>query len=446
MMNRIATSADPFINILSSKSLTFKQLQADYLLVYTLAAGILSLLTSAKVLTVRYNDYLVGNNLQGPYRYAILHSYNLQRPTIEALYLCAHLSTLCLGTVISSLSDVSIFRGMAHSLYNTNFESWLLQEHHDNDLDTDSLKHLLRNAFVCATSSAVAAGIVAQLSAQFLGYAAPFDLAVGVYLMMIMLTMWRWKENYGDRGARVISSFVSAFDVLRTDARVVLVGLVTSFFEATIYIFSIEWTPSIQNAKVWTISDSLPLGFMFSAFMTFNMMGAFTFKALSKRYNVHTYLLAIIMVAMIAVAIVAMFSNIQSLVIFGIFLFEYCVGIYEPSISLLRNQYLPDSVRSTLMNYFRVPRFVFMFAIIIWHFPLSVIFTLCVLMLVLAGVSLLILRNMKQREENQRESERMVLLPVAPSMNVKTTLLPTSNRMTNGINYKHISTQGANAE
>ncbi|CAF1223798.1 unnamed protein product [Adineta ricciae] len=425
-MNRIAYSTDPFINILSSKSLTFKQLQADYLLVYTLAA--------------------VGNNLQGPYRYAILHSYNLQRSTIEGLYLCAHLSTLCLGTVISSLSDVSIFRGMAHSLYNTNFESWLLQEHHDNDLDTDSLKHLLRNAFVCATSSAVAAGIVAQLSAKFLGYAAPFDLAVGVYLMMIALTMWRWKENYGDRGARVISSFVSAFDVLRTDARVVLVGLVTSFFEATIYIFSIEWTPSIQNAKVWTISDSLPLGFMFSAFMTFNMMGAFTFKALSKRYNVHTYLLAIIMVAMIAVAIVAMFSNIQSLVIFGIFLFEYCVGIYEPSISLLRNQYLPDSVRSTLMNYFRVPRFIFMFSIIIWHFPLSVIFTLCVLMLLLAGVSLLILRNMKQREENQRESERMVLLPIAPSMNVKTTLLPASNRMTNGINYKHISIQGANPE
>ena len=54
--------------------------------------------------------------------------------------------------------------------------------------------------------------------------------------------------------------------------------------------------------------------------------------------------------------------------------------------------------------------------------------------------------SMKQREENQRESERMVLLPVAPSMNVKTTLLSTSNWMANGVNFKNISTQGANAE
>ena len=51
------------------------------------------------------------------------------------------------------------------------------------------------------------------------------------------------------------------------DPRVLLVGLITSLFEATIYIYSLEWTPALEDAKLWTISDSLPLGFMFSSFM-----------------------------------------------------------------------------------------------------------------------------------------------------------------------------------
>ena len=46
------------------------------------------------------------------------------------------------------------------------------------------------------------------------------------------------------------------------DSRVLLVGLITSLFEATIYIYSLEWTPALEDAKLWTISDSLPLSFM----------------------------------------------------------------------------------------------------------------------------------------------------------------------------------------
>ncbi|UJR16388.1 hypothetical protein I4U23_003291 [Adineta vaga] len=433
-----------------SNPFVFKELQTNYLLVYTLAA--------------------VGNNLQGPYRYALLHSYNLQRSTIESIYLCAHLSTLCLGTVISSLSDTfgrrfacilsslfyvihclslnfnilsiliigSIFRGMAHSLYNTNFEAWILQEHHKHGLDTESLKHLLRNAFVCATLAAVTSGIIAQFTAESLGYAAPFDIAIGVYIVMILFTLWMWTENYGDREAKPMTSFITAFNILRDEPRVVLVGLITGLFEATIYIYSIEWTPALEAAKVWAISDPLPLGFMFSGFMTFNMMGAFAFKELSKRYDVHSYMLVIIMLGVVAVSMTAMFSNVQSLVLFGIFLFEFCVGVYEPSISLLRSQYLPDSVRATLMNYFRIPRFVFMFSIIIWHFSLSIIFMFCVLMLVLSGVCLIILRSMREREEETDQRERMVLLSTSPSVGIKLKL-PQMRGLWNGIDHRSVS-------
>ncbi|UJR16387.1 hypothetical protein I4U23_003290 [Adineta vaga] len=263
----------------SSTSPVFQQLQAVYLIAYGLAAA--------------------GNNIQASYRYALLSSYNIQRSTIESIYLCAHLSTLCLGTVASSLSD---------KLISTFYRSSLLE----HGLDTESLKHLLRNAFVCATLAAVTSGIIAQFTAESLGYAAPFDIAIGVYIVMILFTLWMWTENYGDREAKPMTSFITAFNILRDEPRVVLVGLITGLFEATIYIYSIEWTPALEAAKVWAISDPLPLGFMFSGFMTFNMMGAFAFKELSKRYDVHYYLPVVILLAAVALSIPVILPNVSS--------------------------------------------------------------------------------------------------------------------------------------
>ncbi|CAF1583906.1 unnamed protein product, partial [Adineta steineri] len=80
-------------SITSSNSLVFKQLQFNYLIGYALAAGIYILLSYS------------GNHLQSSYRYAIFDSYGLRRTTIERIFLCAHISTLTLGTLISSLSD-----------------------------------------------------------------------------------------------------------------------------------------------------------------------------------------------------------------------------------------------------------------------------------------------------------------------------------------------------
>ena len=47
-------------------------------------------------------------------------------------------------------------------------------------------------------------------------YRAPFEVAIGVYLVMIVFVLWKWKENYGDREAKATASFVSAVKVLRT--------------------------------------------------------------------------------------------------------------------------------------------------------------------------------------------------------------------------------------
>lgn len=53
----------------------------------------------------------------------------------------------------------------------------------------------------------------------------------------------------------------------RVDLRVILLGMVTALFDATIYIFVIEWTPALQQADRWVIYEPLPLGLIFSCYM-----------------------------------------------------------------------------------------------------------------------------------------------------------------------------------
>ncbi|CAF1444320.1 unnamed protein product [Adineta steineri] len=419
------------LSLTSSSSSVFKQLQFNYLIGYALAA--------------------TGNCLQSSYRYAIFDSYDLRRTTIERIFLCAHISTLTLGTLTSSLSDkygrrtacilsaifyiisclslnmkvVWIFfvgsaaRGIAHSLYNTNFEAWLIHDHHNSGLSTDLLKEILRNSFVLSSIVAIGTGFVSELSAELLGYVAPFDIAIGIYLIMIIFILIQWRENYGDKEASSTTSFIHSIEILRNDPRILLVGLITSLFEVTIYIYAMEWTPALERASIWIIHEPLPLGIIYSSFMFFNMIGTIVFKPLSQRFRVQSFMLVIFLLTALSYCMLVIVPDVQPVVLGSFCLYEFCVGIYLPSISLLRSQYLPDSVRATLMNYFRIPRVVLMVIIIVWDLPLALIFTFCSIMSIMAFVCLLILRSMKPPEEYFEPSETVVLLPPTPSYDLK---------------------------
>jgi hypothetical protein len=98
---------------------------------------------------------------------------------------------------------------------------------------------------------------------------------------MMIFIVCTWPENYGNKQTSSMVSFATAFHVLRKgrrrswcarknsdlfvlDIRIILLGLGTSFFEATSYIYGIEWTPALQAAKEMVIYDPIPLGFCFA--------------------------------------------------------------------------------------------------------------------------------------------------------------------------------------
>ena len=72
----------------------------------------------------------------------------------------------------------------------------------------------------------------------------------------------------------------------------------------------------------------------------------------------------------------------------GFLVFEAMVGIFWPSMMKMRSQYVPEEVRSTVMNFFRIPLNLFV-CIILYNvamFPLSAMFAMCTLFLVLAAI------------------------------------------------------------
>ena len=64
-------------------------------------------------------------------------------------------------------------------------------------------------------------------------------------------------------------------------------------------------------------------------------------------------------------------------------LFEGCVGVFWPSMMALRARFVPEELRSTIINIFRIPLNLFVCLILyeVSSFPLSVMFGLCVVFL-----------------------------------------------------------------
>ncbi|CAF1200156.1 unnamed protein product [Rotaria sp. Silwood1] len=182
---------------------------------------------------------IVGDSLQGSYRYALYDSYQISRSTIELLYVISYGSSLFIGTFAASLADRygrrwacflsasfyilqcfllnfstiwilvigNIFWGIANAFYHTGFEAWLIQEH---------------------------------------------------------------------RGVHV---------------RIVLLGLSSALFDASLHMFIIEWTPILQRARSVTGQTSLPLGFIFAVYRSFDMIGSFMFGPMAKHIQVQSYMI-----------------------------------------------------------------------------------------------------------------------------------------------------------
>jgi MFS family permease len=399
------------------KNSEFKRFRNNYLLVYSLM--------------------MAGDWLQGPYVYALYQHYGFGRGDIGRLFIAGFGSSMIFGTIVGSLADKTgrkkaaltyvasyvfgcftkhfnnfnilfvgrIFCGVATSLLFSAFESWLVAEHFKHGYDGDwlgntfSIAVFLGNGLVAILAGLLGHGLVETLS---LGPVAPFDAAAVVLLIGGAVVISSWSENFGDATDRssLPEQLRKASSAIAADPKIALLGAMQSLFEGSMYTFVFLWTPALSPN-----GEHLPHGMIFSCFMGSSMVGSALAGRVLGRLKPEKYMQWVFMVSAAALFVPVLYhrttneetdslnkdapgittNGIVQLLAFC--LFEVCVGVFWPSMMSMRAQYVPEEMRSTIINLFRVPLNLFVCVVLynVSKFPLSYMFGMCALFLVVCA-------------------------------------------------------------
>ncbi|CAK0784454.1 hypothetical protein CVIRNUC_007658 [Coccomyxa viridis] len=389
-----------------------------------------------------YALMMAGDWLQGPYVYALYQYYGFDRGQIGRLFIGGFASSMVFGTLVGSLADKHgrkkaallyvltytsgcvtkhfndfnvlfvgrIFSGVATSLLYSAFESWLVAEHKKRGYDEDWLGGTFSQAvFVGNGLMAILSGFLAHTLVELLslGPVAPFDAAHAVLLLGGLLVLATWTENTGDDNHEqkgLWHQLSTAVRAIQKDRKIALLGAIQSLFEASMYTFVFLWTPALSPN-----GEKVAHGMVFACFMMSCMAGSTLAGRLlsdSARHSVSHYMKNVHGLAALALAVPVFFHwNMQSededrmpawastgldwrgriqLVAFCIF--ELLVGIFWPSMMKLRSQYVPEGIRATTLNLFRVPLNLFVCLVLynVGSVPLSAMFGMCSLFLLTA--------------------------------------------------------------
>lgn len=389
----------------------FSKFQSLYLTVYLLA--------------------MFGDWLQGPHVYALYESYNMSKHQIEMLFITGFGSSLIFGTLVGSFADkfgrrfncilygvlysigcmtkhfnnfhILMFgrflAGISTSILYSAFESWLVYEHKSRGFDENSLGNLFANAYFGNSVVAILAGVIAQFVANSFGYVAPFDTSLLFLILMTIFILLNWSENFGDADGDLKTSFIEAWNTIKTDRKVLMLGLTQSLFEGSMYVFVLEWTPALTlNVKSKTDSSNPPIphGFIFSAYMIAVMIGSNIFKILKKLQNCEEFMIPVLFISAFTLATPILFEGNQVLIFIGFVVFEVCVGIFWPAMGTLRSRLVPEAARSTIMNFFRIPLNGIVVIILSQDIELTLIFKFCVFFLLLSSLAMLYLKKLCQ--------------------------------------------------
>jgi sugar phosphate permease len=140
-----------------------------------------------------------------------------------------------------------------------------------------------------------------------------------------------------------------------------------ALFEGAMYTFVFLWTPSLSKGNI-----ELPHGHIFANFMVSCMVGSalantFMSSEIKPEYYMQ-FVFALSSICML-LATATIYSDLSPEVSISVAftcfcLFEIAVGVFWPSMMEMRSQYVPEEVRSTVMNIFRMPLNVFVCSIL----------------------------------------------------------------------------------
>ncbi|SAL96083.1 hypothetical protein [Absidia glauca] len=401
----------------------FKAFQWSYLVVY---------------LTVMGADWL-----QGPYLYKLYTTYGLAFEQIALLFLTGFLSGAFAGTALGSMADswgrrkvcllfcvttiaalclrlmeiypiliVShILSGASTALMYSVFESWYVSEHTSRGYPADWRSRTFATSTFLNGLVAIIAGLVANQLVDFWGVGAPYVFAMVLLGFAGFMISTTWTENYGEaqgnRDVKLVDALKQGCQVLFSNSNILVLGAAQTFFECSMYVFVLLYTPAIESAALTHFgyedeNQKLPLGYLFSTLMFAVMCGSLAFQSLDRQASVPNARglvstlskdrLLVLALSIASAAFCCMAYGVSS-VRLAYHAFEFTTGMYYPSISSLKAEAIPEESRASVMTLLRIPMNVSI-AIIFWNIEAisqAMLFAMCGIM-TFVGAILLVAR------------------------------------------------------
>jgi len=377
--------------------------------------------------------------LQGPYVYALYAAYGFSSREIAELFVAGFGSSLVFGMAVGTVADrfgrkkscmaycvlyiIScctkhfknyqmlmlgrVTGGIATSMLFSCFECWMVSEHLGrNKFSGGLLSYLFGMMFTLMYCVAIFSGLAAQYVADAFpfapisagsaihsgGFCGPFDLAILCNIAGLALIMATWEENYGTTDSSgadstgLLKSLCAGFKLLVSDTRAMLMGVIVACFEGAMFAFVFNWTPALASEET-----PPPHGVIFALFMMACMCGASTSTLVSTVFKPAVRFIVTFALGTAAFVIAAMSVAREVIPIHTCFaafmIFEFCVGLYFPACGVLKSDVVPECVRGTVYNIYRVPLNAVVVGLLLSDISIIQCFTFCACLLLVAIAS-----------------------------------------------------------
>jgi MFS family permease len=265
-----------------------------------------------------------------------------------------------------------VLGGISTNLLFSAFESWMTTEHRRKGFPDQWLASTYSQCSIGNGAMAIMAGLVAQVLEDYLGHIGPFQGAVALTVLALVLVM-RWEENYGEENAgdhktsTLTHQFFEGWRTTISDSRIWRIGLTQALSEGAMYTFVFMWVPVLLKMDP---VDGLPTGCVFSALMMAITIGGLLFPPLqavissfvSKESSAEVCASFVYLLASVSMAIPVMCVSSSSsdgkcfeFVLASFLVVEFCVGLFMPVAGTLRSKYVPDAMQGAILNIFRLP-------------------------------------------------------------------------------------------
>jgi MFS transporter, MFS domain-containing protein family, molybdate-anion transporter len=336
--------------------------------------------------------------LIGPLTGRAFDRYGRKKGTIAAALVYSLGACSTQSNLVSVLFVGRGLGGVGTSMLSNAPESWLVSEFQRSGDDGTWLYDTFSLAFAGDSIVAIVAGQIAGAAASRRGPTGPFEVSPFFLAAAALLASVFWNESKAYHATTTTTSANSssssssdttktsasssnstindldgvvpngrgsiwdATQLVWTDPKILAIGAIQSIFEASMYVFVMQWPPILNAAIQYNYGEyaETPYGTVFSCFMACCLLGSTLFGQLGK-WGVPRLISATVMLTVatlsLAYATYAVGNTTTSLtsLIAAFFVYEACVGMYFPCIGLLRSQYLPDSHRAVIMTLFGVP-------------------------------------------------------------------------------------------